>query len=94
MKRKITVTIIFTLLLSLLTGCGNNDKESNRKNDSNEKNIQSTIIEDETMNTMDKEYSLDDTVTQSSQEIYDSSTITNSLDDNAEYNQKANSKLN
>ena len=27
MKRKITVTIIFTLLLSLFTGCGNKDKE-------------------------------------------------------------------
>lgn len=91
MKKIISIITICTILLSLLTGCGNSDKESNRKNDSNEKNIQSTIIEDETMNTMDKEYSLDDTVTQPSQEIYDSSTINNSLDDNAEYNQKANS---
>lgn len=46
MKRKITITIIFTLLLSLLTGCGNKDKAINRI-DSNEKNIQSTIIDNE-----------------------------------------------
>lgn len=44
--RKITVTIIFTLILSLFTACENNDKESNRI-DSNEKKIQSTIIDNE-----------------------------------------------
>lgn len=89
MKKIITIITICTMILS--TACGNKDETSNQKNDSNEKSIQSTMIEDETINTVDKEYNLDDTVTQSSQEIYDSSTIFNSLDDNAEYNQKANS---
>lgn len=45
--RKITITIIFTLLLSLFSGCENKDEASNRINNSNEKNIQNTTIENE-----------------------------------------------
>ena len=48
MKRRITAITICMIFLFLLTACENKDEASNRTDSSNETNIQSTTIEDET----------------------------------------------